>query len=187
MSAKPSNGSLHTCVARLGKCISAASTCISGISFVGMLAIVLVAIALRIMEIPFFWGEEAARYLMFVGVYIGMSVAVREKAHLGVDIFVNLFPAKISRYIRLFAFVVTTAVYVMITKVCWDFTARMARGKQISPALSIPMYIMYGIIFVGFALCCLESMFLIWNEYVAPPNAMEKEAERRDEEEVHLL
>lgn len=165
--------------------IGAAATFVSSVSFVGMLLIVLASIVMRVCEIPFFWGEEAARYLMFTGVYIGMSVAVREKAHLGVDLFVNLFPPRAARGLKLVCFAATTVIYVVITKICWDFAARMARGKQISPALSIPMYIMYSIIFIGFALCVIESLFILRREFAAPrtPDGGAKQ----EGEEVHLL
>ncbi len=182
MTESPHSGPPRSLPGRLEKGVGAAALCVSGVSFVGMLLIVLFSIALRFLEIPFFWGEEAARYLMFTGIYIGMSVAVREKAHLGVDLFVRLFPPGAGRVLRLICGVVTILVYAGLTKVSWDFTARMARGKQISPALSIPMYILYGIIFAGFALCCLESLFILRREWREPAESAGGGGEEQGEE-----
>ncbi|MDR2391579.1 MAG: TRAP transporter small permease [Planctomycetota bacterium] len=170
------------------KTLDIINSSISGASFVGMFFVVLAAIAMRfVLKIPFFWGEEAARYLMLVGIYFGMSIAVREKAHLGVDVFVNLLPPCVSRFVRLTAVVITTAVYLATTKICWDFAARMQKGSQTSPAMSIPMWMVYGIIFLGFAMCALESLVLVWRECLFPVGTMKEGAEKPEDEKVRLI
>ncbi len=187
MSAKPGKTSGRW-LRRLEIAIGTIATSVSGISFVGMFLVVLAAIVMRfILQIPFFWGEEAARYFMLLGVYFGMSVAVREKAHLGVDIFTNLLPARIGRIVRFIALVLTTLTYLVVTKVCWDFTARMKRGTQISPAMSIPMWIVYSVLLIGFGLCVFECLFELWREYIAPPDSMDEADKEEDEEEVRLV
>ncbi len=187
MSAKPDKTSGRW-LRRLEIAIGTVATSISGISFVGMFLVVLAAIVMRfILEIPFFWGEEAARYFMLLGVYFGMSVAVKEKAHLGVDIFTNLLPPRAGRIVRFIAQIITTITYLVVTKVCWDFVARMARGSQTSPAMSIPMWIVYSVLLVGFALCVLECLLEIWREHIAPPDSEETTEKEEDEEEVRLV
>jgi C4-dicarboxylate transporter DctQ subunit len=170
------------------KILDIINSCVSGASFVGMFLVVLVAIAMRfVLKIPFFWGEEAARYFMLVGIYFGMSIAVREKAHLGVDIFVNLLPLRVSRLVRLAAVVITTAVYLATTKICWDFMVRIQKGSQTSPAMSIPMWVVYGIVFIGFAMWSLESLVLIWRECFFPAGSTKGDEEKPEGEKVRLI
>src|SRR5690625_1394656 len=59
----------------------------------------------------FSWGTELAQYLHIWQIWIGASLAVRMQAHVRVDVFINLLPSKIRRYMNLLGLL------------CWFFFA----------------------------------------------------------------
>lgn len=50
-------------------------------------------------NISFHWSEEVARYMIIWIVYIGSSIAVREKAHAAVDLMTIMMPVLMQRII----------------------------------------------------------------------------------------
>ena len=104
----------------------------------------------------FSWGSELAQYLHIWQIWIGASLAVRVQAHVRVDVFINLLPPKIRRYMNLLGLL------------CWFFFAGflayegskyvievLATG-QTSPSLHVPMWIPYLAIPIGGSLMIIR-------------------------------
>jgi|SRR5690625_1706384 len=104
----------------------------------------------------FSWGSELAQYLHIWQIWIGASLAVRVQAHVRVDVFINLLPSKIRRYMNLLGLL------------CWFFFAGflayegskyvmevLATG-QTSPSLHVPMWIPYLAIPIGGSLMIIR-------------------------------
>lgn len=104
----------------------------------------------------FSWGSELAQYLHIWQIWIGASLAVRVQAHVRVDVFINLLPPKIRRYLN------------FLGLLCWFFFAGflayegskyvmevLATG-QTSPSLHVPMWIPYLAIPIGGSLMIIR-------------------------------
>ncbi len=104
----------------------------------------------------FSWGSELAQYLHIWQIWIGASLAVRVQAHVRVDVFINLLPPKMRRYMNLLGLL------------CWFFFAGflayegskyvmevLATG-QTSPSLHVPMWIPYLAIPIGGSLMIIR-------------------------------
>jgi len=104
----------------------------------------------------FSWGSELAQYLHIWQIWIGASLAVRMQAHVRVDVFINLLPLKMRRYLNLLGLL------------CWFFFAGflayegskyvmevLATG-QTSPSLHVPMWIPYLAIPIGGSLMIIR-------------------------------
>lgn len=108
------------------------------------------------------WSEELARYLAIWLIYIGVSYAAKESRHVSVTI-IELF---ISR--RKFAYltVIANCVFFVFALVLLYYGTillmRTARMGQITPALALPMWMIYASAPVGFALTAFRLMQRIW-------------------------
>ena len=56
------------------------------------------------------WGEETARYAFIYLVWIGASVAVRERAHIRIDVITHYLPPRGAAFIYLFGDLVTAVL-----------------------------------------------------------------------------
>ena len=74
------------------------------IAFLGMTFTVLISIILRyVVRVPNLVGEEISRYFLVTVVFIGISMCMRVKGHMGVTIFVDHLPSRIQAVLRCFA------------------------------------------------------------------------------------
>lgn len=163
-------------IAKVGRYADLAETAIASVSFVFMCIFVLTTIVFRyILRQPISWTEEASRYLMIIGIFVAMPVAVRSHVHLGVDIFINLLPSAGKKIARIFSDVIALIAYIAIDYACYLFVLKSLAGNQTSPAMHIPMVWMYAVIMVGFVLATIAQLANMIEEYTngSPQNSEE--------------
>lgn len=153
-------------VSKIGRYATMAETAIASIAFAFMCVFVLTTVVYRyVLRQPISWSEEASRYLMIVGIFVAMPVAVRDHVHLGVDVFINLLPNTGKKIARFFSDIITLAAYAAIDYACLLFVVKATGGNQTSPAMHIPMVWMYSIIMVGFILATIVQLTNMIEEY----------------------
>ena len=105
----------------------------------GIMAIVVISgvFARYIMQNPMVWTEEIARMAMIWTAYLGMSIAVHQRGHLGVLFFVQKFPLKVERFVKLFNdLLIVVFLYILIVN---GVKMVIAAKIQIEPATGIIM------------------------------------------------
>lgn len=103
------------------------------------------------------WPEELSRYFFIWFVFLGISYGVKKNAHIRVDIVEVLIPrtAKVLGVIQDIAFAVfCICLYQPGMKVM----EMMMQTGQTSPAIGIPMYIVYFSLMVGLTLTPLRIL-----------------------------
>ena len=124
-----------------------------------MTIITLVAVFFRyVLQSPIIWSEEAARYLMVWSTMLGISIATRQKAHLGIDIFVSMAPKKLQRALEIFSTLMMIVMFVFLTGISIVFIQSAIRTGNVSPMLRIPFYIIYLALPLGFGLSAVRSV-----------------------------
>ena len=102
------------------------------------------------------WSEELTRYTMVWLVFIGSGIGCYSGMHFNVDILVEkMGPTgkKICLFLRMvviYAFCIFTTIY------GFNIVKRQFIGGQISPALKLPMWIMYSAVPIGCILILLH-------------------------------
>ena len=72
---------------------------IAGVCVLTMTVLVFFQVVMRyVFNMPTSWSDEIAVYAMVWSVYVSASWAVRERAHIRVMNFINLFPALLQLY-----------------------------------------------------------------------------------------
>jgi len=141
---------------------------------VGLLSAMSVLIFLQIlfryiMNMPLAWTEEIARYCFVWNIYLGASYAVKKRRHLKVDAVLLLFKTR-GR------FVLMTISNLLFLVFCFviayygaDIVNMMVFVKpQISPAVGIPMWIIYAAVPVGTILMVIrltQDTILLYREF----------------------
>ena len=96
------------------------------------------------------WSEEAIRFLFIWISMLGSAYGVKEKAHVGIDFFINLCPKVMKKCAEYFAYLVTILFGIALVYLGSKLT--MGTVKQMSPAIGIPMCYVYLALPVGGAL-----------------------------------
>jgi TRAP-type C4-dicarboxylate transport system permease small subunit len=122
---------------------------------------------------PSSWTEEAATFLMIWVGLLGASVALRRRAHLGIDYFVGKLRPGGQRATAAVAFAITAAFSLLVMVVGGVvLVARTLAGEQTSAALGIKMgYVYLAVPVSGFFLTMysVEGLVQVFRQQGAAP------------------
>ncbi len=113
-----------------------------------------------VMNHSLFWSEEIARYLLVWLTFLGATVAYRRQVHPGVDLFVSRLSDSVKRISLIAVHLISLALFcVMVVEgIRFAWFVRF----QISAALSLPKWIILGIVPVSGILLVIHGLaFLI--------------------------
>jgi len=111
-----------------------------------------------VLKHPLPWSEELARFLFVWVVFLGSAVAVKEKAHVGLEYFVDLLKVSQRRIIYALAYILCMFMSLSVAK--YGFTVVKSTLAQLSPAMQVPMGLVYLAIPLGFLVCFFNFIYL---------------------------
>ncbi|MDO4560578.1 MAG: TRAP transporter small permease [bacterium] len=148
------------------------------VSYIGMVLVVCGGVVMRyVLVTPNQYGEELSKFLMITAVYIGVSLGVRFNKHLGLDWFVTHLPPKTSKVVCIINSIVTTLTYLAMTYFCFEYVLTAIERPQYSPAMRLPMIIMYSVVMVGFLLATIRAAMVFWNDYLTKDHPLNSAVE----------
>lgn len=98
------------------------------------------------------WPEEFCRFCFVYSGFLSMGYCVRKGKMLKVDILVTFFPKFLQRALDLVGRVVTLLFFAYLGFYAYQATMNSYRGGMTSPAMEIPMWIIYAAVLIGSAL-----------------------------------
>lgn len=114
-------------------------------------------------QLPLVWCEELARYCMVWLIFVGISAGVKKGVHIGVDALVNILPKNIRKIVNVVTNVLVTGLYGYLTLLSAEITLGIRETGQVSPAMQIPMYLIYGGLIVGMLMSTIRSVQVTMN------------------------
>ena len=134
--------------------LQSAVNALTAVILVAIMVIILVQTFTRYVifySIP--WSEEASRYLFVAMILLGINMGISQNLMVRIDIIDNFLPSGVKK-----AFEIGRQA---ISAVFFYSTFGMLRigGYQLSPAMRIPMNVMYGILCLGFGLAVISVIF----------------------------
>lgn len=124
-----------------------------------MTVIIFVQVIMRyVMHNSLVWSEELARYLFIWLIYIGISYGAKIMKHIKIEAALGLFPMKVRPIIIIIGDVLFLGFSLFITYTAFTVVQRQIGLGQKSPAMQIPMWIIYAAPMVGFALTSIRQI-----------------------------
>ena len=127
------------------------------------------------------WAEELCRFAWIATVFLSLPYTLRTDSALRVTALIDVFPWKIRNLVNIIVDAINCILLLVLTVAAVTVLQRTIASGETSPAILLPMWIMYTIVLIGFALGAFRGaqMFVIhimhFNE--PPANAMEEQAE----------
>ena len=126
--------------------------CVTGLSV--MATVIFVQVVLRVFfETAFHGAEEIAVYGMVTAIYLGCSLAIRERAHIRITFLVEKLPHRGQVFCVVLADVLWMAFILLLLKESVTWIQLLIQFDYISPALGINQKIPQSI--VPLALCLM--------------------------------
>jgi len=101
------------------------------------------------------WTEELSRYFFILLAFAGLSFGIRAKKHIRIDILETFIP-KLKKPFELFADLCFLTFCIIMIRPAFRGVEFIMTSGQVSPAMEIPMHIVYVPLLVGILLSPLR-------------------------------
>ena len=98
------------------------------------------------------WGEEIVRYAFIYLAWIGAAAAVRERAHIRIDVIFEFCSPRVKSLLYLFGDLVTLVVACFALYYSWESLLVSLKYGSVSHGLRVPMVWFLSAVPVGFTL-----------------------------------
>lgn len=106
------------------------------------------------------WSEELAVFMSTYMTWIGASYGVKVNKHLRITVFVDLLKEKYRRIAYLLVDIAWFAFSIAMIVLSVRMVEMSRFGNRVSPALEVPMWIIYASVLIG---CSLMSLGILTN------------------------
>jgi len=104
------------------------------------------------------WPEEFSRYCYIWTVFLSLGYTMKKGNMLKVGLVMDLLPTKIRRSIEIVVNLIILAICVVFFRHAITYTGKIYNMGQISPAMHLPMWIMYLATVLGFGLASIRTV-----------------------------
>ena len=107
------------------------------------------------------WGEEIVRYAFIYLVWIGAAAAVRERAHIRIDVIFEACSMRVKALLYLFGDLVMLAVACFALYWSWESVMVSVKFNSVSHGLRVPMVWFLSAVPIGFCLLLYRLLLSI--------------------------
>jgi TRAP-type C4-dicarboxylate transport system permease small subunit len=152
---------------RIGDLLEKMLSAFVGVALAGFAATVIVEVFFRyFLGFSLYWSNELATFLFVYLVFFGGSVALKRGELINVAFVKERLPLKWERGATLFVFLIMLAFSLMASTFSTVLIQTSIKTKTVSPAMLIPMALVYLPIFLGFSFLALFSLIGLVNTLV---------------------
>lgn len=127
------------------------------------------------------WAEEFCRFTWIATVFISLPYTIRTATTLRVTALAELLPWKAQNVLNILIDVINVIILAVLTFYSVEVLQRIISSGENSPAMLMPMWIMYLIVLLGFALGVIRGIQMcvlhIKSINVPPKNSIEAQVE----------
>ncbi|XID91879.1 TRAP transporter small permease [Paenibacillaceae bacterium WGS1546] len=113
-------------------------------------------VVLRVMGEGITWSEELVRYLIIWMTFLGVSVCIREGAHVGIDLLPQIARGKLKTAIETLIYGLAIGCSALFAYYGYQFFDFALGKNQLAPSLGIQMHIVYFVLPLTGALMVLR-------------------------------
>jgi TRAP-type C4-dicarboxylate transport system permease small subunit len=137
-------------------------------SMIIMSAVIFIQVIMRyVFNNSLSWSEELTLFISTYMIWIAASYAIKKDAHLRITLFVDMFKGKP----RIFVYLIIDIIWLAFSMGMIYLGEKMVRmsvlNNRVSPALEVPMWVIYASLIVGSLLMCLSLMIKIIEKVTA--------------------
>lgn len=111
------------------------------------------------------WAEEIARYAFIYLVWIGVAAAVRDRAHIRIDVLMQFLSARGKAFIYLLGDFVMLAVALLALYYSFETLTVSMKFGSVTHGLRIDQAWFLAAVPFGFTLTCIRLLQSIWRDW----------------------
>jgi TRAP-type C4-dicarboxylate transport system permease small subunit len=104
------------------------------------------------------WAEEICRYLFVYSAFLSASMCLKKRTSIKIDMLILALPLVLQKSLLIAGDAIMFAFFAYMLNAAWGVTYGMYSSPfgQTSPALMLPMYLVFAAAVLAFALCLLR-------------------------------
>lgn len=112
------------------------------------------------------WGDELCRFCLVWLTFYGGTVALKKRSLANMTLLVNCFPPKVRKWLGIFVGICCVVLLAFFTK--WSLQLTLSRSVTIqkTPAMQIPLPIVYSCMPISLALMTLQQAWLVIHDMI---------------------
>lgn len=108
--------------------------------------------------------EEMGQFLVIAITFIGLSYAARQQRHISMSAVYDLVPTALKKIFFVIVTLGTALTLFYLAYLGIEYTLNMKKFGRVSPALNIPVYLIFILIPIGFILGGIQYLKLFFQE-----------------------
>ena len=104
------------------------------------------------------WPEEFCRFAWIWSVFLSLPFTIRKGSMLRVSVLVDMLPQAARKVVNILIDLINAAVMAVLFKYSIEVVGKIRESAEASPAMTWPMWIVYSIMLVGFALGAVRGI-----------------------------
>ena len=129
-----------------------------GIPLAAISCVMMAQISQEPLQISMPWPEEFSRYCYIWTVFLSLGYTIQKGNMLRVGVVMDLLPNRLRKSIEIVVNIIMLAIFVVLFRYSIIYTGKIKVTGQFSPAMHIPMWIMYMSTIIGFGLAVLRMI-----------------------------
>ena len=131
--------------------------------------IILMAVLLILnVLLRFFWGksitfsEEVGQILLTVVTFIGLSYVARHGKHIRMSVLYDYASLRLRKFLACLISLVTGLTLFWLSWIAFKYMLAVKASNRITPALSIPVYLVTGVVVLGFLSAAVQYAHIFY-------------------------
>ena len=104
------------------------------------------------------WPEEFCRFAWIWSVFLSLPFTIRKGSMRRVSVLVDMLPQAARKVVNILIDLINAAVMAVLFKYSIEVVGKIRESAEASPAMTWPMWIVYSIMLVGFALGAVRGI-----------------------------
>jgi C4-dicarboxylate transporter DctQ subunit len=152
-------------VHRLGRALTVMENVVASAALAAAAVIAITAVILRyVFNVLIFWSEEAVIYLVLLSVFVGAVITLRHNEHVRVDLLPLVLKNRARLVVRVVATLLTLLYLALIGGYGWLLLFEPASRDTVTPALKLPLWVVYFALPLGFTLMFLRTLEVLFRQ-----------------------
>lgn len=107
------------------------------------------------------FAEELSQFLIIIVTFVGVSYATRQGRHIRMTALFDQFPKAIQKYLMILIQIVTGLLMFLLSYFAFLYVLNLYQMGRVSPALQVPIAIVYAFVPLGLFLSGIEYVLAI--------------------------
>ena len=111
------------------------------------------------------WTEEIARYAFIYIAYIGASAAIKERAHIRIDVILNVLPNRMKLILYIFGDIATLILAVVSSYMSMESVLVSLHFDSVTHGLRVSQAWFLAAVPIGFSMMLVRILHSLWRDW----------------------